>query len=834
MRRSVVVFVLALAVFSPTVFAQDAEEWYLGRPVQDIVFSGLRHTRLQELEGILGNYIGKEYSYDLVEELQIRLYALGFFEFLVPSAVPADANRTAVILRFTATERPVIARISFVGNSHLRATELSDVVTLKTGDRVDARRVGVEEISVINKYLEKGYPGVQVRSDMQNNNAGDALVTFYITEGERIAIQEFRFSGNASFPDRTLRSQLSLKVKGLLTDGAFQESKLIADRMAIVQYYQDRGFIDADVRDVTRTEVKDDKGSTFLILTFDIYEGSRYTFGGITFDGNHIFSTQQLEKLVYSKIGETVRVSRLESDMQRIGDLYYESGYIFNTITREEVRDTTQNVVSYQIAIIERGRAHIESIRVVGNEKTKSDVILREIPLEAGDVFSKTKITEAMRNLYNLQYFSTIVPEIQQGSSESLMDLIFRVEEQPTTDIQFGLTFSGSADPEQFPVSLMLKLNDRNFLGSGNSLGGEANLSPDTQSGTITYNHRYIFGLPLSLGIDFSLSHTQRLGAMNHNHLQFTGGEEEEGIAFPDGFDSYEEYEAASMQPPSEFMMRYDQWYISLGLSTGYRWSTSLGNLSLGGGLRIGFLQNSYDAGLYRPFDPTIRQNNNHFTPANSLWATLSLDQRDIYYDPSSGYFASQRFGINGILPMELEKYTRSDTKAEYYHTLVNIPVGEKWSFRVIGAAHMGLSFIMPQPGQSTPLVEKANKLAVDGMFIGRGWKDDYRMKGLALWENWVEIRIPLVTGLLAWDFFFDAAGVSPTPQAFFTQFDGDSMRYSLGGGIRFTIPQFPLRFSFAKRFRTIDGKMNWEKGAMFPNAPGGGLDPVISFAMSF
>jgi outer membrane protein insertion porin family len=318
---------------------------------------------------------------------------------------------------------------------------------------------------------------------------------------------------------------------------------------------------------------------------------------------------------------------------------------------------------------------------------------------------------------------------------------------------------------------------------------------------------------------------------MNNTHRWFNGDED---YAFPDGFNSYGEYEDASMQPPDAFMMRYDQWYISLGLSTGYRWSTPVGNLSLGGGLRIGFLQNSYDADLYRPFDPTIRRNNNSFTPANSLWLTVSLDQRDIAYDPSSGYFGSQRFGLYGIFPNELEKYIRSDTKAEYYHTLLDIPVGEKWSFKLVGAVHSGLSLIMRKPSQGAPFVEDANKLRVDGMFIGRGWKDDYQRRGLALWENWVELRIPLVPGLLAWDFFFDAAGVSPTPQTFFTEFDGDIMRYSLGGGIRFTIPQFPLRFSLAKRFRTIDGKMTWEKGSIFSDAPGGGLDPVISFAITF
>ncbi|MDR2177974.1 MAG: outer membrane protein assembly factor BamA [Treponema sp.] len=834
MRRSFVLYNLIVIVFFAlvnvlSVPAQEGEEWYLGKPIQDIVFSGLRHTSLQDLEGILDAYIGQSYSYELVEELQIRLFALGFFEMLTPDTVPSNAERTATVLRFVVVERPVVSRITFTGNSHIRSGELLDVVTLKTGDRADPRQVENEEQALVNKYLEKGYTRVTVRSDIQNNADGEAAVTFYITEGEQLTVQEIRFQGNSAFSERTLRGQLSLKAKAFLNAGTFQEALLLADRDAIAQYYRDRGFVDAEVRDVGREEVTGEKDGKSLILTFNIHEGDRFIFGGITFTGNSIFSTEQLQRQIYSKVGEDLRASRLEADLQRIADLYYESGYIFNSITREEIR--RDNEISYNINIVERGRAHIESIRVLGNEKTKTHVILREIPLEAGDVFSKTKIADAMRNLYNLQYFSAIVPEIGPGSAESLMDLVFRVEEQSTTDIQFGLTFSGTADPSQFPVSGMLRLNDRNFLGLGNSLGVELNASPDTQNLALTYTHRYILGLPLSLGADFSVSHVQKLTPMDNVAPFFNG---DETYAFPDGFNTHAEYETASSYP-SEFLMRYNQWYFSLGLSTGYRWLTPLGILSSGLGLRTGLIVNTYDADLYRPFDPTIRRDNNKPTPANSVWVSLSLDQRDIYYDPSAGYFASQRFGVYGILPVEREKYIRSDTRAEYFHTLLNIPVGEHWSFKLIGGLHTGLSFIMRQPGQPVAAVERANQLAVDGMFVGRGWQSEYSHKGMALWENWAELRIPLVPGVLAWDFFFDVAGVSPTPGEFFTNFDLDSLRYSLGGGIRFTIPQFPLRFSLAKRFRTQDGHVQWEPGSIGGRDSAlGGLDWVLSFVMNY
>jgi outer membrane protein insertion porin family len=830
MRLVLLVFLTVVVAFSG--FSQQ-EGWYEGKPIKDIVFTGLKHVKASELEGLMESYRGRLFDDDVFWEIQGQLYALEYFEVISPSAVPADPQGTEVIIRFAVTERPIVSRINFVGNSHLRRTELLDTIAIKVNDVVNQMKIRVDEQAIINKYLEKGYPDIKVRADTQTGADSSLILTFYVTEGEKITIREFRFEGNSTFSTRTLKRQLSLKAKTLINDGAFQEAKLLADRTALTQYYHDRGYIDAEISDVVRDVQKDEKGNNNMIITFRIYEGRLYTFGGISFEGNSIFSTEQLNDLVVSKTGETVNARRVEADLQRVADIYFENGYIFNTIGREEDRDTVNGVISYRIPIVERGRAHIENITVRGNEKTKTGVILREIPLEPGDVFSKAKVMDGLRNLYNLQYFSVVAPDMTPGSEDSLMDLVFNVEEQPTTDVQFGLTFSGSADPDTFPISFLLKWNDRNFRGSGNMLGADLNVSKDTFSGSLDYTHRWIFGLPLSGGFDFTVQWAKRNAEMD-NAAPFFHGDED--YAFPDGFVSYEEYQSNSMLPPDEFLMKFNQWYLSLGFSTGYRWSTFLGNLSLSGGVRTGIIRNDYDASIYRPLDPTLREANNNWTPKNSIWTSLALDQRDIYYDPSSGYYGIQRFGLYGFFNGEREHYIRSDTKAEYFHTLLNLPVTENWNFKVVFGIHTGVSLITKsRPQDDIVPVEDTNKLSVDGMFVGRGWISEYRYRGLALWENWAELRIPLAPGIISWDFFFDAAGVKGTPAQFFTAFDISDMRFSFGGGVRFTLPQLPLRFSLAKRFRVLDGEFHWERGIIGANDnPGSGIDPVLSFAISY
>jgi len=853
------VFAFLLLVNAAIVFSQEEEavtppegqsnqasdEWYQGKPIREIIFTGLRNISQSELDGLMNPYKGRIFNDTIFWEIQGKLYALEYFERIEPTTHRANTAGNEVVIRFTVVERPVIGRINFIGNSGLRRAELTELITSKTGDIYNFAKARTDVEAIRAKYIEKGYPDAVVRvSESQQDST--VTLSFHITENEKMSISKIEFMGNTRFSNNALKSQLSLKAKSLLNDGAFQESKLLADREALTKYYRDRGYIEAVIRDVTRTYTKDDK-ATNMVLTFMIEEGNEYTFGGVTFEGNIIFTSEQLDKLVTSRVGDIVNMTRVEMDLQRVADLYFENGYIFNTIMRDQNINNQSHVLSYHIIIVERSRAYIENIIILGNSKTKNHVILREIPMEPGDIFSKTKIMDAMRNLYNLQYFSTIIPDTLPGSSENLMDLVFSVEEQPTTDVQFGLTFSGSADPDTFPISGLIKWTDRNLAGSGNELGAEINSSVvDSSSVSVNYLHRWAFGLPLSLGSDISANYSKRYATMDNQPPFFYGNEE--GYAFPDGFSSYEEYKNSNYTPSREYLMQYDQWYISLGLSTGYRWATFLGNIGVSGGLRFGIIQNTYDDELYRPFDPALRDGNNKWTLKNSLWFATSLDQRDVFYDPSKGYYLYNRMGLYGVFESEREHYFRNETKAQYYLTLFNFSVTEKWNFKCVLAIHVGLAFIFDQPGRELK-IEDSNKLAVDGMFTGRGWSSAYRDKGYLLLDSWVELRFPLVPGILALDLFFDTAGVEDEEGSYFgtnqwgrKNFTMNQMLFSYGFGFRFTMPQFPIRLSLVKRFRVIDGELIWMNGQLFgnpnpitdPSKNWMGMDLVMSFVLSY
>ncbi|GHU21617.1 outer membrane protein assembly factor BamA [Spirochaetia bacterium] len=843
MRLKLIVILLLTVVFSS--FAQSSDRWYVNRPIRNISFNGLIHVERSELQAITDFYIEKEFSDSLYAELLSKLYDLDYFEN-IQSSIERDGSD--VRIRFIVTELPTVSRIIFSGNSNIRRTELMELIYTKENSVASSRVLAGDEAAIIRKYREKGFSDIQVKSTVAEGQNRNCTVTFTINEGQKVVIGAFEFEGNTIFNDNTLKKQLSLKTKGLLNDGAFEESKLLADQYAIVQYYRDRGYVDVRLVDTQQQTSTDSKGNKLLTIIFKLEEGRQYKFGGITFDGNQIFSNAELSALVYSKVGETINAQRIETDIQRIIGRYYESGYLnimagftdangnqssgMSDIWSQGIRDRENGTISFRLFINERGqgRSHIEHIIIRGNSKVRDNVILREIPLEPGEIFSQAKIYNGLRNLYNLQYFSNILPDTQEGSADNLVDLIFSVEEQQTIELSFGLTFSGVSDPDTFPISGMLQYTDRNFLRTGNIMSVAANVANDTQTASVEYTQRWLFGIPLSVSAGINFQHTFRNAALDNVAPFFNG---DESKAYPDGFTSYEEYIGANKVPPDAYLMKYDQWYMSLGLSTGYQFYTPVGNLTVSGGIRTGFVLNSFNENILRPFDPVLRDSNAQWRPANSLWTSVALDQRDIFYDPTKGYYAMTRLGLYGVFNSEIEHYARSDTKAEIFWNLFEAQLSDTYSFRLVLGLHTGFSFIFPQAGRDL-MVENSNRLAVDGMFNARGWSNVYHQKGLALWENWIELRIPLVRNMLAWDFFFDMAGISNPPDSLFSVFP-NNMFFSYGGGLRFTIPQLPFRLSIAKRFQIQEGKVVWQKGGIgaIGDNPATGMDFVLSFSLS-
>lgn len=789
---------LLLGVLIAPAFSQDSSNWYYGKKIRDIEFQGLKNVNSMELSGVTSKFLGKDFSDELYFELLNRIFALELFDDISSDAVPGDANGNSVIIKFSVTERPYVSSITFNGNRNITSGELLSSISMKEKDIYNSSKVLLDERAIRDTYLQKGYTTVRVSSDATVN--GDKVdVVFTITEGRSTVLKNVSFSGNQVVASKTLKGLLSMKEEGLFSRGSFQESQLEADKLAILAYYHNRGYVDAVILDVVRTTTynEEDKCDE-LDIRFVIQEGNQYTFGGIDFQGNQIFDTETLRSLIKLSDGEVFNQERFNQGVFAVTDLYYENGYTSNFFDTDITKDPETKKISTNFIIIERPRSHIENIIISGNTKTKDYVILRELPIETGDIFSKAKVTAGLRNLFNLQFFSAIVPDIVSGSEDNLVDLVINVEEQSTTSIEFGLTFSGIADPEAFPVSLFFKWQDSNVFGTGKALALNTEIATDNQSLTLSYSDYWLFGQPISVSVSAGLEHSL-LTALRTIHL-------------PNGNINTD-----------NFYMNYNRLAMNFGASVGRRWVPDFAIFSLSGGISGEVLRNFYDADIFIPADSTISNYQDKWGMQNSVWGSFSVDLRDLNYDPSSGWFAKQRLSWTGLIPaIESEFFFRSDTKAELYFTLLDLPVAESWNLKFVLAGLSSLSFVTPHPNYD---LSTNSMLYVDGMFTGRGWGSIYNTtRNKVLWNNTLELRMPVAPGVISLDFFFDAVALKDDLKDMFTNLSIEDFYFSFGPGIRFSLQQFPLRLLWANTFQVKDGDVKWQNGK----------GPEWSFVLSF
>ena len=770
-----VFFILFTSVFF--VFAEDSE-WYWNQPISKIDFVGLKNVKKSELSGLTSSYIGTLFTEDTYNDIIDRLYALDYFEDVSPYAKHDGKSENNVLLVFEVVEHPVIKEINLVGNTRIRNGELREQIKLKTSDVYVESKVLVDERIIRNYYMSKGYTTSKVTHTVEKTDDG-MIINFNINEGANTVIKEIAFSGNTIVSSRTLKSKLELKEIGFMRNGAYQPTTLEKDKQTVITYYREKGYADANVLDVKiESAFNESKSRNDLTLTFIIQEGFQYTYTGMTITGNEVFTTEELLPNAKLKVGSTYNETKFQEDLNTIQSVYYENGYMSNGFDITPIKDSDRHEISFNVTIKESSRSHIENIIIKGNSKTKDYVIRREIPIEPGDVFSREKIYTAMRSLMNLQYFSNVIPEPQQGSEANLVDLVWNVEEQSTKMLQFGMTFSGVTDPNQLPISLFFKIQDSNIFGEGKSISASLSLSNSEQSIGFNYGQNWIGNLPISLSQSLSISHESATSLVNFWAPDLT--------LYQNGY--YYNYNGLSASLGTGLSRRFVYDYAILSLSAGL--SNSLNN-------------NIYDENLYVPVDTGVSTYANRWGITNYIYTGVSVDNRDVSYYPTKGWFTSQNFTWYGLIPgLEKEFFLRTDTKLEGYLKLMDIPFTDDYSLKLILSGYSGISVLFPTASGITD----SHKLYIDGMFNGRGWTENYKVnKGQVLISNKLELRLPIVPGIIGVDAFFDAAAIKSSFQDL-SSLSINDFYFSFGPGVRFLHPQFPLHLLFAWKFKTTDG----------------------------
>ncbi len=223
----------------------------------------------------------------------------------------------------------------------------------------------------------------------------------------------------------------------------------------------------------------------------DIPEGVDLTYGLVTnpivrdveFTGNTIFTSDYLKSILQVPEGSVLNFVLVNQKLKEIEDAYLKQGYMLVSIPNVEV--TPKGILKVHIS-----EGVIEDIQLVGNDKTKDKVILRELKMKKGKPFNKFQASRSMERLYNLGYFEDVNMKLLPGKeNEHNVVIEIDVVEQKTGVITVGAGYSDSDGTVG-----IVELGDTNFRGTGDKVnfhwefGGAGN----GKNYTISYTRPWI------------------------------------------------------------------------------------------------------------------------------------------------------------------------------------------------------------------------------------------------------------------------------------------------------------------------------------------------------
>lgn len=821
-------------------FALTEYEWYLNKPIRGFTYEGLVNVPSDLIDDLTYPYIGKTFTQPLYREIEGKLNELLKFSVFQAEATRGGTGNNELYIVFKFTELPVIRSVAFVGNAGLKAKLLKDNLTIEEGEFLSLPRVNAAKDALRNLYLERGYADVSIESDYTIEEETNQLdLTYTITEGRQSKIGEIAFEGNVSLGDSVLQKEISSKVQSLFNSGNYQETKVSSDSQAIQLAYQTRGYIDAKVTDVKLEEIPDDNPAIRkLQIVFVIEEGEQWFLGGISVEGNTVYSDEDINALLTMREGSVLDVSKVQSEIGKIADLYWNEGYVENTIDIQEQRDVEQKRISYTVVIGERGQATVEQVIIRGLTKTKPYVLERELALKEGDIFSKDKYVRSAQNLYNTGLLTDVVPSISYGTEPNSLVVTYEVTEGNQMNIGFGATFGGNV--EGFPVSGFLQWSDTNVGGTGRDLEISTELSPTSQTASFAFRDSWVKDMRWSNAVSLSFNRSSYTnGRILGDHSPTTELKDNEAYPYP--YTSYDAWEAANTQTiDPEYLMPYEYFKISLGYTTGYTFMFSPGRLSLSIGPTFTLNRAYFDSNIYTPYDYSIGKYGEQWQFSNRIATSVTWDGRDLINNTTRGYVISQSLTYAGGVLGGLSNYMRSSTSASAFLKVFEIP-GEKPTPGVV-SLNTTVSFMFdqyfPQSGDwggswvSGISASKYEYLYIDGITIARGITPEFYFE--FLWDSSLEFSIQLAENVLWGEAFVSATGgsvelatVGNSPLNWY---------FSAGLGIRLKIPGFPLGLYLVKNANKIgDDAFEWEYGPIFHNSdnPNSGLKLVLAITTS-
>ncbi len=392
-------------------------------------------------------------------------------------------------------------KAAYEEESYLRANvetilyEFESADTVKNNLVVLWRNINDPSDKYQNKYdLKKSFGNILRRIKDR------VILKIKIDEGDVVKVEKIQFRGNKAFSDDDLKDEFKETVERrwwkFWNTAKFKRKKYEEDKELVKKFYRKNGYKDFDIIKDTLIYSSNKKYVTILI---DVYEGEQYKVRNITWEGNTIYSNEELNDRLDFKKGDIYDIERFTQNLRGnqkqndVSALYLDNGYLGLNIRPQEII-VGKDSIDINIRVYEGTRFRVGRVDIAGNTKTKDKVIRRELYTVPRDYFSRAAIMRSIQQLSNLQYFN-VEKLYQEGVdyapvNDSTVNITYKVEEKSSDYLNASVGYSGS-----FGFSGMIGVTLTNFsIAEPFQMGAGQILNFNWQFGVSNYYRTFSLG----------------------------------------------------------------------------------------------------------------------------------------------------------------------------------------------------------------------------------------------------------------------------------------------------------------------------------------------------
>ena len=458
MPNRLLIALIALLAFAAPSRGQVASDTIINPPV---IYSGVPNT--YEIAGIRVSGADNYADYNVIgysglkvgDRIEIpgpdvttaakRLMRQGLFAQAQIVLEKTVGDKAWILLKMRT--QPRISEVRYTGMKKSEREDLQKRLQLMQGNQITQNIVN-RATDIVKKYFaDKGFGNadVKIRLDDDLSKENEQIVTIGVDKHGKVKVHKIYITGNEVLSDGKLKRVIKKTNEGSNLWKIFSQKKFVEqdykdDLERILQKYNELGYRDAAILSDSVVPYGENKVDVYI----DLSEGKKYYLSDISWVGNTLYTTDQLNYLLDMKPGDVYNQKhldkRLTQDEDAVSSAYMDKGYLFFNIVPIE-KNIHGDSIDLELRMMEGPQARVNKVTITGNDRLYEKVVRRDLRVKPGELFSKQDLMRSMREIAQTGHFNpeNMVPDVQPNEENGTVDIAFNLESKANDQIEFSL-----------------------------------------------------------------------------------------------------------------------------------------------------------------------------------------------------------------------------------------------------------------------------------------------------------------------------------------------------------------------------------------------------------